>query len=193
MTQEIEIEFKHLLTKDQFEDIRKSRPFSTEPIVQVNYYFETNNQALIHRKCALRIREKNETFTATFKEPHPKGILETHDVLSAEEVNNWITHQVAFTTNVGKRLREHNVPLEAIHYIGALTTERYTYKTNNLLYVLDRSTYGDITDYELEIEAENFADGDFAHKHMIEQYKLPDIEPITKIERFLNAVIHPND
>ncbi len=193
MTHEIEIEFKQLLTKEQFEQIKNDLPFSPEAITQTNYYFETKDEALIRNKCALRIRKKNESYTATLKEPHPEGILETHDSLSEEEANTWINDHITFTTNVGKRLDAHHIPLETIKYIGALTTERYTYTKNKLLYVLDMSRYGNVTDYELEIEAQNYADGEAAHKQMIDTFHLPNLQPITKIERFLQSIKHSND
>ncbi len=188
MAQEIEIEFKHLLTKDQFTQIKDTLPFSNEPIVQTNYYFETTHKSFIKNKCALRIREINNSYTATFKEPHPEGILETHDSLSKQEAHVWMNKHVTCTENVGRRINMQNIPLSDIQYIGSLTTKRYTYTKGKLLYVLDESSYGDTIDYELEIEATSFREGEHAHQQIIEQFQLSNQEPITKIERFLHSI-----
>lgn len=187
MQQEIEIEFKHMLTKDQFDAIYNNFPFTKNPIVQTNHYFETNNQDLIQKKCALRIREINGTYTSTFKEPHPDGILETHDSLSTHMFDTWINDQVTHTPNVASRLAAHAVPLQDIHSIGALTTARYTYQTEHLEYVLDRSSYNGIVDYELEIESVTFDQGNEAYQHIVQQFNLQKEQPITKIERFLQT------
>lgn len=188
MAQEIEIECKHLLTKEQFIQIKDTLPFSNEPIVQTNHYFETKQKSFIKHKCALRIREINGLYTATLKEPHPEGILETHDSLSEQDVHTWMNKHVTSTENVGRRISMLNIPFNDIQYIGSLTTKRYTYTKDKLLYVLDESSYGDTIDYELEIEATSFREGEKAHQQMIEKFQLTTQEPITKIERFLQSI-----
>src|SRR5690625_3099304 len=90
MAQEIEIEYKVLLTKKEFEKIASSLPFSANSVTQVNHYFETNQFNFKKQQSALRIREKNNKYTLTLKQPHEEGILETHDQLTEEEYNHWI-------------------------------------------------------------------------------------------------------
>lgn len=188
MSQEIEIEFKHLLTYDQFKHMKESLPFPKTPIVQKNYYFETVDYTLIQQSCALRIREINGTFVATLKEPHVEGILETHDILSEKEMKAWIDFYPSRTTNISKRLENRHIPLENIHYIGSLTTERYAYHAEHLLYVLDKSTYRNQVDYEVEIESETYCEGKQAYHRLKNKFQLEDKKPITKIERLLRSI-----
>lgn len=84
MTQEIEIEFKNIVTEEEFGTLCKS--FSIEVFTkQVNHYFETPNFSLKEAGSALRIRHKGETYTLTLKQPAEVGLLETHQVITADE------------------------------------------------------------------------------------------------------------
>ena len=84
MTQEIEIEFKNIVTEEEFHALCKS--FSIEVFTkQVNHYFETPNFSLKEAGSALRIRHKGETYTLTLKQPAEVGLLETHQVVTENE------------------------------------------------------------------------------------------------------------
>ncbi len=74
MTQEIEIEFKNIVTKEEFDTLCKS--FSIEAFTkQVNHYFETPDFSLKEAGSALRIRHKGATYTLTLKQPAEIGLL----------------------------------------------------------------------------------------------------------------------
>src|SRR5690625_1656793 len=90
MTQQIEIEFKTMLTKSQFNFLLTQLPFPINPIMQTNHYFETNEFSLRSKQAALRIREKATTYTLTLKEPHEEGLLETSERLTKTEMNEWL-------------------------------------------------------------------------------------------------------
>src|SRR5699024_3925195 len=82
--QELEIEYKVLLSEDKFKELLNNLNFPSNPVTQINYYFETPDLKLKQINSALRIREKNSHYIVTLKEPHKKGILETHDKISED-------------------------------------------------------------------------------------------------------------
>src|SRR5690625_2876685 len=128
MAQEIEIEFKNLLTKSQFDRLLQELPFQQPPRKQTNYYFETKANSLQKQRCALRIRTFNDSFYLTFKEPYKKGgLLETHDELTQEEAERWINHKPFKTQHVYNQLVKRKIPLADLRYVGKLFTKRYTY------------------------------------------------------------------
>src|SRR5699024_1969207 len=104
MTQEIEIEYKTLLTKHYSATLLQTLFNEVAPIIKVNYYFETKNFRLKKFHSALRIREKNGAYTLTLKEPHPDGILETHDDLSKEELQQWLKGEAISKPNISRQL-----------------------------------------------------------------------------------------
>lgn len=188
MHQEIEIEFKHMLTLDEFHTLLKELPFPKEPLIQTNYYFETSTRTLIKKRCALRIRLKNDTYQCTFKEPHPQGVLETHDALSKEEAKRWMKGSFIHLPHISHRLTAHGIDVQDLFYIGSLTTKRYKYDMNGLQYVLDESSYGNTVDHELEIEAPSYEQGFHAYQQVVDGFQLSPQRSITKIERFFHEM-----
>src|SRR5699024_11542022 len=67
MVQEIEIEYKTLLTKNEYNILLNALPFSSETIMQTNHYFETDDFKIERHHSALRIRNKGQRYTLTLK------------------------------------------------------------------------------------------------------------------------------
>src|SRR5690625_589336 len=124
MTQEIEIEYKNLLTKDEFNLLLANLPFPKDSQTQINYYFETEDLALRSQSAALRIRKKNGDYQLTLKEPHPEGLLETHDFLTEKEAFSWLHGNIIEKRHVFKQLENLGIPYDELLYFGKLTTER---------------------------------------------------------------------
>ena len=79
MDQHIEIEYKNLLTKQDFERlVQFFKIESNQFFTQQNHYFDTTDFRLKKSGSALRIREKNETYELTLKQPAAEGKLETN-------------------------------------------------------------------------------------------------------------------
>ncbi|WP_188455651.1 CYTH domain-containing protein [Virgibacillus oceani] len=188
MTQEIEIEYKNILTKDEFEACLHRYPFPESGVKQTNYYFETSDFSLKEHGCALRIREKNGKFVLTLKEPHPNGLLETHEPLSKEEAHEMINGKIVKRDTINNQLQNKNIAMTEIVYCGKLITVRREINYENVLLVLDYSMYNEAADYELEIEAptedigKNFMNN-FLAKNNINKRDTP-----TKIERFFASL-----
>src|SRR5699024_2136508 len=140
MNQEIEIEYKNLLTKEEFYYLLTHFPFTKKAQKQTNYYFETKDFSLKGKKSALRIRKKNNTYQLTLKEPHPEGLLETHDRLTEQEALSWINGDIIEKQNTTKQLKNLQISPKSLEYYGNLTTERREINYQDVLLVLDYST-----------------------------------------------------
>lgn len=188
MNQEIEIEYKTLLTKQTFDKLKETLPFPHNATKQVNYYFETEDFQLKKNQSAIRIREKKNTMVLTLKQPHPDGILETHETLTKEEFTAFLQNNIRYKDHVGKQLSDLGIDMTDLKYYGVLTTYRRSFVENDLAYVLDESHYGNVVDYELELEAPSVCTGKKAFQKLLNDHVLPQQAPITKIERFFNEV-----
>lgn len=184
LAQEIEIEFKNLLTKEEFNCILYSLPFPSEPKNQKNHYFETADFSLKKSGCALRVREKNDTYTLTLKEPHTTGLLETHDTLTRQEAHEWMKGNSIAKEHTSKQLAKREILTEDLIYFGSLTTERRELKYGAVLLVLDYSIYGDTSDYELELEATSEAIGRETMEEILEKFTIKNRHTPNKIQRF---------
>lgn len=186
--QEIEIERKSLLTKEEFLLLDKELPFPKSAVKQVNYYFETEDFALKERRAALRIRKIDQTYILTLKEPHELGILETHDELTYEQFLQWKNGGNKSGEHVKERLRHLNVQSDRIQYLGSLTTERKTYLDEQITYMLDKSYYLNEVDYEIEIEAPSNELADEAMSQLLCRYNIAPKTAFPKVKRFFLAL-----
>lgn len=187
MAQEIEIEEKMLLSEEKFTELLSALDFPDKPFIQTNYYFETPDLALKNNLCALRIRKKGSHYIMTLKEPHRDGILETHDTLTSEDLKRAKNNINIDAPNCAKQLALKQIDISQIIYFGSLTTERYEFEKNQLIYVLDKSSYNNMIDYELEIEAPSRSLGVDTINHLIKRFNIPRVETISKIQRFFKT------
>lgn len=188
MRQEIEIEFKNMLTEEEFDALLKALPFPKHSIIQKNHYFETKNFSLKNNGAALRIREKNGVFVLTLKEPHPQGLLETHEKLTAEEAQHWLGGKPVLKLHITKRLETLDVPIKDFQYYGCLTTERWETTYKEALLVLDRSEYNGITDYELELEVKDRNTGILLFDELLREYNIEKKPSPNKIVRYFKSL-----
>lgn len=188
MSQEIEIEYKNLLTKEEFNRLLASFPFPKESQCQVNYYFETKDFSLRKNKSALRIRKKNKTYTLTLKQPHPEGLLETNDRLTKQEAINWMEGNIKPKQHTTHQLHQLGISPHHLIFYGYLETERRELLYKDVLLVLDYSTYNNHSDYELEIEAPSKEIGLNMFNKILGKYHIQKKDTPNKIERFFSTV-----
>jgi len=184
MPAHIEIEFKTMLTEDEFHRLLKQLPFPERPVIQTNHYFETDDFQLKENGCALRIRKKRGQFILTLKEPHDEGLLETNEPLSKETADRWLEGNPTTTDFVSKRLKRLGIKEDALRHVGSLVTERYTFEENGIHYMLDKSLYHGVVDYELEVEAPSTEAGMNALKRVLAENGIEERKAPPKIARF---------
>lgn len=188
MSQEIEIEFKNILTKDEFDALRSGLGLS-HFVTQHNDYFDTADYKLKKNKTALRVREKSEEWVLTMKEPHEVGKLETHQALTKKSRQAFFETRSLEPGDVTERLKAHAISPETLLHLGRLTTHRAELPHNGGLLVLDHSEYLDQEDFELEWE---FSDYEFGKKQFhafLDLYQIPKRPTQNKIMRFF---LHKN-
>ncbi|MEA3322151.1 MAG: CYTH domain-containing protein [Bacillota bacterium] len=188
--QEIEIEFKNLLTFDEFTSLCSAfKVKSDDFFTQENHYFDTPAFALKEKGCALRIRKKGDTFTLTLKQPAKEGLLETHQVVSDHEFETMKSEKNGLISGIiSTILREDlNISPSEVIYFGSLKTNRAELPYKEGLLVLDESTYLDTSDFELEYEVKNYAEGERLFHELLDAYGIPLRETKNKIVRFYEA------
>lgn len=186
MTQEIEIEFKNIVTKEEFDTLCKS--FSIEAFTkQVNHYFETPDFSLKEAGSALRIRHKGETYTLTLKQPAEVGLLETHQVITADEARLMMETNTIIQGAVVDQLHTLQIPVSALTYMGSLTTERAETLFEGGTLVFDHSFYYNHDDYEIEFEVQDEEAGKASFIHLLKQHDIPIRHTNNKVKRFFLA------
>ncbi|MGN7477101.1 CYTH domain-containing protein [Solibacillus silvestris] len=190
MTQHIEIEFKNMLTKTQYEQLLQA--FSIRPgqiIRQVNHYFDTPEHHLKNRQSALRIREFDKLIECTLKEKTSEHQhLETTDRLTREEADRMLAGGAIPEYSVGERLALFDIPMNELHCYGTLTTDRVEVPYEGGLLVFDHSFYLQCDDYEVEYETNDETIGKNTFSAFLAQYAIEPQTAQKKIVRFMMAL-----
>ncbi|GIN83995.1 putative triphosphatase YjbK [Heyndrickxia sporothermodurans] len=190
MSTEIEIEFKNMVTHDEF--LRINQHFSlknSDFISQENHYFDTKLFSLKKNNCALRIRRKNNRYELTLKQPAEIGLIETNEIINSEVCNQILSNGILPDGEVKMKLMQSNLPFEDISCFGTLTTNRAEIKYLGGLLVFDHSFYLKKEDFEIEYEV---TDREIGKKHFIalmDQLNIPIRETNNKILRFYNEAL----
>ncbi|MFE8700398.1 CYTH domain-containing protein [Cytobacillus sp. FJAT-54145] len=189
MSQNIEIEFKNLLTQEEFTKLKSFFQIEDSMFVkQINHYFDTPTFSLKELGCALRIREKNSTYEMTLKQPALEGLLETNQTLTSTEADVMLKTGLIPDGAVKDQLDRLNIALQEIVYFGSLSTERAETEYLNGLIVLDYSSYLNHHDYELEYEVNHFETGEKHFLELLHTLDIPVRKTDNKIRRFYHAL-----
>lgn len=161
----IERELKILISESDFYKIIQSYDF-TNPIIQTNTYYDTEDQQIKKQNGAMRIRQidNKKIFTIKIRKDevthyeYEKEIL-TNNIqeINDEEINSW--------------LKKFNIP-KNVHKIVTFTTERRTCDFKNGQLCIDKTSYENHIDYEIEYEYFNEHDGIEALNKILEPIQI---------------------
>ena len=190
MTQEIEIEFKNVLTKKQYDALLEYFQIQPEQInYQVNHYFDTEQWHLKQLMSGLRIRQIGDHFECTIKEKTTDNAhLETTDVLTKELAEQLLNGVPFHTKSVGMRLEALHIPIDQLKLFGSLATNRVELNYKGGILVLDHSTYMNQHDYEVEYEAVDETTGQMIFDEFLVAHQIKKNCAPKKIARFMNAL-----
>ncbi|WP_214785229.1 CYTH domain-containing protein [Exiguobacterium sp. s183] len=184
MTQEVEIEFKSMLTKDEYEKLIQAYKLEDQVRWQANDYFDTPTFQLKKQGAALRIREKKHGQVLTLKQPNEVGLLETHAAITEEEAEDLFKYGIIHDDQMKQALSPFQLNA-ALEHLGRLETNRAEHQTEDGLLVLDESHYLETTDYEIEFEVTNEEAGKRAFERLLAEHGLPYRPAKNKIVRFM--------
>ncbi|WP_410501570.1 CYTH domain-containing protein [Exiguobacterium acetylicum] len=182
--QELEIEFKNLLSEQEYLSLFTHYASTKQPIWQANDYFDTPDFELRKKGSALRIREKKQGLVLTLKQPYEEGLLETHVTLSANEAEDLFKYGLIHSDEMNHQLKSFDLQ-GSLEHLGRLETERIETVLPEGLLVLDKSRYLGYTDYELEFEVSNFEQGQKDFEQLLSEHDIPQRETKNKIVRFM--------
>lgn len=184
MAKELEIEYKNLLTKLEYQNLLEITNLTKENIhEQTNIYFDTKNRILKEKRQGLRIRLLPLKIEFTLKVPQKNSYtyLEITDILNVFDLDKSLEEQIDLSkSEVLNYLANENIFVTDLKEIGSLTTKRAEKKLDqNTLLVLDESYYYGVTDYELEMEVLDSTIGQKTFENFLAENNIP-VRPAKK-------------
>lgn len=190
MKHEIEIEFKNMLTYEEFQKVISYFKIKKQDFIkQENFYFDTPDFILAKHASALRIRCKNGIYELTLKQPHQDGLLESNLSLTKKEAESFIEKQQLpeSAQYVHDLLSSLHVKSNDLHLLGTLTTFRSEFDYKNGLLSLDQNFYLGKEDFELEYEVKDKWKGKAIFSQLLDQLQIDKKPAKNKILRFFEA------
>ncbi|MGT2716127.1 CYTH domain-containing protein [Streptococcus respiraculi] len=178
----LEIEYKTLLTKTEFE--RLLADFSdVTPVIQTNYYIDTPDFSLRKHRHSLRIRTLEDRAELTLKIPQDIGNQEYNQDLTLEQAQIILQKVELPEGDILRLIRQTKTALEALTVWGQLTTKRYEKETTVGLMALDENSYQDQKDYELEVEVQDAEQGKRDFEDYLKQHHISFKYASSKVAR----------
>lgn len=145
MNQQIEKEYKVLLTKKQYDYFIHDLYPHIEPIIQKNIYYDTKDEFLSKNKIALRIRHIGDKKIVTLKYYHNQDLMELEKEVHCND---------PFTEDFSVReiLKQFNIN-QPLYPNVSITTYRTLIKGEYAEIAIDKNIFDDKSiDYEIEYE-----------------------------------------
>lgn len=185
MEENLEIEFKILITKNIYEQIISDYKI-TSSYQQTNYYLM--HPILSKLKYTLRIRQKNNQYELTLKQPQIRGNLETNLIIDKKTKDKIIKHEL-ITNEIFDLLKPYQLDSTMFITDHFLTTTRNEINTEYGLICIDYNQYNDLEDYELEYEITNYTLGKQYFLDFIKKYNLTyNTNCSSKITRLMKSL-----
>lgn len=175
----MEIEFKTAIDKKTYEEMLELFDLESNIFKQTNYYFDTDDLSLNKDHIVLRIRQKGQNhFKVTMKKQSGTGAFESHVVITKDKAKEMIQN--------GFEVTEFFSEIDKfVTFKASLDNHRVsTYFEGGTLF-FDRSTYGDVVDYEIEYEVNNYDEGKVIFDNFLNKQGIPFKAAKRKSERAL--------
>lgn len=188
MSEEIEKEFKNLVTKEEFNLLLHTFHISNRDFfTQKNHYFDTHSFLLKEKAAALRIRELPNFYELTLKRKTIEGVIETNQIINQKEADLLFHDAILPAGEIKEALIKLGIPVQNLTYFGSLTTHRAEHEYKGGLLVFDHSHYLDKEDYELEYEVKDWELGKTIFTNLLTRLNIKPQSTDTKVGRLYRA------
>ncbi|HJH10936.1 MAG TPA: CYTH domain-containing protein [Metalysinibacillus jejuensis] len=187
---ETEIEFKNMITKEEYDQLLQDfnvRPTAIQQLA--NAYFDTPDFAIKALRSALRIRQHNDAYTCTLKQATSANTsTEINIAISEAQAHALKSEMTTLPTAIATPLAEQGIDIAQITCFGTLRTARVELPYKGGLLVFDHTFYLQQEDYEVEYETEDEREGQLIFQQFLQKYQLPVRHAQKKIARFSAAL-----
>ena len=176
MSRHLEKETRAMITQEQYveicSDILKSNRHA-QYVSNTNYYFDTPDFVLTDNHRMVRIRDKGRSYEITYKAKGEDGDLEINQDISDRLAHKYIKKGSLPHGEVYHAVASLGISPKTMKVITSLYTRRLENEYEDYLLVVDMNRYGDIEDFNIEIESKiSMAHASEVLKRYCEQYQL---------------------
>ena len=174
MSQSVELEFKTMLTPQQFEQILVHFNLKDhEPLIQTNTYYDTDHQDMLAHNAALRLRNFPETSEWTIKQKVDKltSIELTQSQPTVMTPPQTLNRDIFNHNEIISFVEDIDLNWSDLHQTYQMTTHRWTLPYRGGELCIDQTDFGSVVDYELEFEV-NHIDSECDWLELLTQFDI---------------------
>lgn len=184
MNQNHEIEFKTIISEENYHSLINKFILTDNIFLQTNHYFDTSDLKLSKHAIVLRIRQKGDRFfKLTLKSQQEDNAFESHILLTPEQAKEMIHNGFqtkAFFTDLDER----------VTFVASIDNYRASMPYQQGVMFIDRCEYCGTVDYELEYEVTNYEEGYHQFHLFLEQHVIKKVSTRRKSDRALSCSIN---
>ena len=185
MSKDLEIEFKTLLTKEEY--VRLCEMFSDKRgNLQINYYFDTPRFTLKATEIGLRVR-KSDKYVMTLKKKKGYALQEINETISEEVFKEFLETGIIPVEVIRNEL-EDIIKGQVLKNYMTLSTFRISFPYKKGMVAIDKCKYVNTIDYELEYEATSYEGGKREFVELVRELKLVYKKSQPKMKRAYDAL-----
>lgn len=185
MSKEIEIEFKTLLTKEEYVNLC-TKFADKRGNLQINYYFDTPRFTLKASEIGLRVR-KSDKYVMTLKRKKGYALQEINETISEEVFQQFLKDGIIPVEEIRNELEDVLKGQKVINYMS-LSTFRIGFPYKKGTIAIDKCKYVDTVDYELEYEATSYEGGKREFVEIVREFGIVYKKSKPKIKRAYDAL-----
>ena len=182
-----QVEFRTLLSKEEYNRLFAKFKNISKFDIQTNHYFDTSRFSLKASETSLRVRERDNALEFTLKRKKGYNIQEYRQTITREEFNETKETGVLPVGTVKNEV-ESIVSNQKIENFMSLSTKRICFIYGNGVIFLDENSYLDVVDYELEYEAKTLHEGKEEFIQLVRDFQIKYRKTDKKIRRAYNAL-----
>lgn len=180
----VEIEFKNLLTAEEYKEIYESYNLAeVATVTNANYYYDTADKHLKECNSALRVRHTESYKEMTLKIKGATQNIEVNVPITNEDITESMELN-SLPESIKLALAELSIESGEFSLLQQIKTERKEQQLAEGLLVLDKTYFlGNVVDYELEFEVANYEQGKIAFEKILAELNIERKEAKPKIAR----------
>ncbi len=152
----IEYEARAMISESQYHAILRDLPVNVNKTTNTNNYFDYEDLFLTNHHMVLRTRNINENkYELTLKIKGKDGDIEHNLLLDYKDYVSINENILIPNSEIKDKLLENNIELKRLKKITTLVTERIEFKLDKALIVIDKNSYNNKIDYNVEVESDS--------------------------------------
>lgn len=180
MEKNTEVEFKSLITKEEYDRLIEKFAGSKSDF-QTNHYFDTTRFSLKALDVSVRVRERDD-FSLTYKRKKGYNIDVKTIIIDKEKFEEIKNTGVIDIPEISDELSKLIKDQKLVNFLSLSTHRTYLPYANGILNI-DKSEYLDVTDYEIEYSSKSYHQGKDEFIQLINDLDLAYKKSNKKIQR----------